>query len=143
MFWWLWMACGIGLLALEMLMPGGFVALFFGLSALAVGALVVAGFLAPEWQQWLSFSVLALLALAILRKPLRARLNLTGTEQSVDSMVGEQGTVIEAIPAGGSGRVDVRGSTWIARSKADQVIGVGARCRIESVDGLTLWVCHQ
>jgi len=143
MYWWLWVVCGIGLLAMELLMPGGFVALFFGLSGVAVGVLVVAGFLTVLWQQWLAFSVLAIVALALLRKPLQARLNLNNSSKAVDSMVGEQVVVVDPIPAGGSGRVDVRGSTWIARSKLEKPIGVGERCRIESADGLTLWVRQE
>jgi len=34
MVWWLWVLLGLGLLTFEVLTPGGFFALFFGLAAL-------------------------------------------------------------------------------------------------------------
>ncbi len=40
-----------------MLTPGGFYILFFGLAALAVGAVAGVGFILSEWLQWLLFSV--------------------------------------------------------------------------------------
>ena len=140
MFWWLWIVFGVGLLVMEMLTPSGFTIFFFGVSAIAVGILALAGFLTTGWVQWLWFSVIAVLAVVILRRPLRTRLNFKASDKAIDSMVGEQATVSEVIPARGAGRVDVRGSTWTARAKSDVPIATGQRCRIDAVDGLTLWV---
>ena len=57
MVWWLWVVVGLGLLAFEMAMPGGFFALFFGVGALLVGGLVLPllsrtplGSMAGAWQ---------------------------------------------------------------------------------------------
>jgi membrane protein implicated in regulation of membrane protease activity len=37
------------------------------------------------------------------------------------------------------GKVELRGSSWSARS-ARAALARGQRCRVERVDGLTLWV---
>ena len=41
--WWSWMLFGAALLAVEMMLPGSFFVLFFGIGALLVGALSGAG----------------------------------------------------------------------------------------------------
>ena len=45
MAWWLWVLLGFALVLCELLTPGGFFFLFFGLGAVAVGALVWLAFL--------------------------------------------------------------------------------------------------
>jgi membrane protein implicated in regulation of membrane protease activity len=140
MIWWLWILLGLGLLALEMAMPGGFFALFFGVGALLVGALVSVGAAGPAWMQWLLFSVLSIGALATLRKPLQARLNLKGSRRPVDSLVGEMAVALEDFEPGGLGKVELRGTSWSARNRGSVTLGKGRRCVVEKVDGLTLWV---
>jgi hypothetical protein len=138
MAWWLWILLGLGLLFLEMATPGSFVAFFFGLSGVVVGVLTALGWAGPEWVQWLLFSALAIIMLALLRGPLHARLNLKGSARPVDSLVGEGGLILDEVPLGGVGKVEVRGSSWSAR--ATEALKKGQRCRVDRVDGLTLWV---
>lgn len=140
MTWWLWILLGLALLAAELIAPGGFVAVFFGVAAILVGIATGAGLLEAMWLQWILFSCIALVALALLRKPLQGRLNIKAPSAPVDSFVGELATVTEAIPPAGAGRVELRGTTWTARSKASIEIAVGTRCHVESVEGLTMWV---
>lgn len=140
MVWWLWVLLGLGLLCVEMATPGGLFALFFGLSAIMVGALTGFGWSGPAWMQWLLFSVLSVGDLALLRGPLRARLNLSGHRKPVDSLVGESGVVLAEVPGSGVGKVEIRGTSWNARSTAGTALGAGQRCRVERLDGLTLWV---
>lgn len=139
MTWWVWVLVGLGLLVLEMATPGGFFALFFGLSAILVGGLVALGWGGPVALQWVLFSGLAVVMLVLLRGPLKARLNIDGQHKAVDSLVGDAGVVLEDLAAGGVGRVEIRGSTWSARV-AGANLAKGQRCRVERVDGLTLWV---
>lgn len=138
--WWLWVVVGILLLAAEMATPGGLFALFFGVSAIAVGILAGAGWGGPAWLQWLLFSALSVAALAILRGPLRARLNLRGSQRPVDSFVSEAAMVVEDVPTQGVGKVELRGSTWSARSAGGSALAKGLRVRVERVEGLTVWV---
>ncbi len=55
---------------------------------------------------------------------------------SKDSLPGLEGRVLEEIPAGGTGEVNVSGQRWHATS--DTPLGVGTPIVVESVDGLTL-----
>jgi membrane protein implicated in regulation of membrane protease activity len=140
MVWWLWMLLGLALLVVEAATPGGLFALFFGLSALVVGILTAVGLGGPLWAQWALFTAVAVLCLAVLRGPLKARLNLDGVHKPVDQVQGEEAVALEDVPAGGSGKVELRGASWSARNATGAGIAKGARCRVERVEGLTLWV---
>lgn len=139
MLWWIWILFGLGLLVVEMATPGALFGLFFGLSALLVGGLVALGWGGSMGFQWILFSGIAILMLALLRSPLKARLNVDGKHKNVDTLVGNAGVVLEDVPAGGVGKVEVRGSGWSART-AEGSLAKGQRCRVDRVDGLTLWV---
>jgi len=140
MVWWLWMLLGLALLFIEVATPGGFFALFFGLSAIVVGGVTALGLAGPAWMQWLLFSGLSIVALFGLRGPLKARLNVDGGGKRVDELVGESAVVTEEVPPGGVGKVELRGATWTARTNGGAALGRGQRCRVERVEGLTLWV---
>jgi membrane protein implicated in regulation of membrane protease activity len=143
MLWWLWVLVGLALLAVELIAPGGFVAVFFGVSAILVGVATATTAALAEaiWLQWILFSCVALAALVLLRKPLQARLNLGGAAATpMDSFVGEPATVTEAVVANGAGRVELRGTTWMARSKTGAALAAGSRCRVEAIEGLTVWI---
>jgi membrane protein implicated in regulation of membrane protease activity len=140
MVWWLWVLLGLGLLALELGLAGGFFALFFGVGALLVGALVSVGAAGPAWMQWLLFSGLSIVALVTLRRPLQARLNLKGSGRPVDSLVGETAVALDELAPGGLGKVELRGTSWSGRNRGGAPLGRGQRCVVEKVDGLTLWV---
>lgn len=140
MVWWLWILLGLLLLFAEMAAPGGFFALFFGLSGLLVGGVVAMGWGGGAATQWLLFSGVSVAALLLLRAPLKARLNLGGSRKSVDSLLGEEAVILEEVPGGGVGKAELRGTSWSARSAGGTALGQGQRCRVERVEGLTLWV---
>jgi membrane protein implicated in regulation of membrane protease activity len=48
--------------------------------------------------------------------------------------------VLAEVPPGGEGRVELRGTPWTARTAGGVKLAVGQRCRVERVDGLTLWL---
>jgi membrane protein implicated in regulation of membrane protease activity len=141
--WWIWVLLGLVLLVAEVATPGGFFAFFFGLSGLAVGGLVAIGLAGPIWLQWLLFGVIAVAALGMLRGPLRARFDVVGSDREVDSLVGARAIVTAEIPGAGQGKVELRGSSWNARSAAGRTIGLGRHCTVTRVDGLTLWVTGE
>jgi membrane protein implicated in regulation of membrane protease activity len=95
-------------------------------AALAIGA-------------WI-FSGISVAALLLLRAPLKARLSLGASRKPVDSLLGEEAVILEEVPGGGVGKVELRGAAWNARSAGGTPLGPGQRCRVERVDGLTLWV---
>ncbi|HEU4384715.1 MAG TPA: NfeD family protein [Anaeromyxobacteraceae bacterium] len=137
MAWWIWILFGLGLLVLEMLTPGGLFALFFGFSALAVAVMSALG-LGPAWLQWLVFAALGVALLLLLRSRIQARLRTRRIP--VDSLVGEVAIPLADLPAEGTGKAELRGTTWEARNAAGRPIARGARCHVEKVDGLTLWI---
>ena len=140
MVWWLWLLFGLGLLAVEAATPGGFVALFFGIGAIVVGVLSAVGLADAAWLQWILFSAVSVVSLALLRGPLRARLQLKGNVAAVDSLVGEEAVLLEDLVPGSVGKAELRGSSWSARAAGSGSLPKGYRGRVERVEGLTLWV---
>lgn len=144
MVWWYWMVLGLALLAAEMTTPGGFYILFFGLSALLVGTLAGLGIVNVDWLQWLLFSVIAIGSLLLFRGPLMARLSHgRKAHADVDSMVGEVAIPLEALPAGATGKAELRGTTWTARNVGPTAFRKGQRGKVTKVDGLTLWITAE
>jgi hypothetical protein len=139
--WWLWVLLGILLLAIELLTPGGFYVIFFGIGALVTGLLVALGVLEPVWAQWLTFTLLSVATLGLFRGKLLKTMS-AGPQQGapVDSLVGEEAVVTVEVPPGGVGRAELRGSAWSARSGYPSAIAAGTRCRVERIEGLTLWI---
>ncbi|MGE3844344.1 MAG: NfeD family protein [Vicinamibacterales bacterium] len=139
MLWWHWILLGLVLAGIELLTPGGFFVMFFGVGAIAVGGLALAGAAGPLWMQWLLFSVLSVAALALLRKPLLARFR-TGSGADRDSLAGELAVPLGAIPPGGVGRAELRGSSWSARNAGTLELAKGQRCIVVRVEGLMLLI---
>jgi len=137
MAWWLWVLGGIALLVVEMLTPGGLFALFFGVGALATALLAAAG-LGPI-VQWLAFSAVSVVLLATLRRTLQERLEAR-PGPAVDAIVGEEVVLLGDVPAGGVGKAELRGVPWSTRVASGVPLHAGQRCRVERIDGLTLWV---
>ena len=137
MTWWMWVLAGIGLLVVEMVTPGGLFALFFGIGALATAIAAAVG--APVIVQWLLFTAVSLVLLATLRRTLQERLRQQ-PGVAVDSIVGEEVVLLGEIPAGGEGKAELRGVPWTARAASGIPLRAGQRCRVERIDGLTLWV---
>ncbi len=139
MVWWHWVLVGLVLLLLEMATPGGFFAVFFGISALLVAGLTWLDLAGPAWLQWLLFSVISVFCLLAFRRPLMQHFKLDRSK-AVDSMVGEVAVVLEEVPAGGVGKAELRGTSWSARSHASAPLPRGQHCRVEKLEGLTLWI---
>lgn len=137
MSWWLWVLFGLALLVVEMLTPGGLFALFFGVGALATAVVAAAG--AGATWQWLLFTATSLVLLATLRRSLQEKL-LGRPTPPIDSLVGQEVVLLGDLPAGGEGKAELRGVPWSARAASGIPLRAGQRCRVERVDGLTLWV---
>jgi hypothetical protein len=140
MTWWIWVLAGFALLAGEMLTPGGFYLLFFGCGALAVGLLTALGWSGPLWFQGVLFAFLSVLSVLVFRKPLVQKMHAADQGKQVDSLVGEIALVVDRIQANGFGKAELRGSAWNAHNVGDQTLQPKQRCRVEKIDGLTLWV---
>ena len=137
--WWLWMLFGLILLLLEVQTFNSFYLLFFGVAALLVGLLDAVGLVEVDWLQWLLFSVLSIVTLALFRRPIMARLTTSGTDR-VDNLIGETAIASEDIPSGGVGKAEMRGTVWSARNDGPTPLQKDTRCRVQRVDGLMLWL---
>ena len=140
MTWWTWLLLGLVLAALELATPGGFFILFFGIGAIVVGILAWVGVPLSLPLQVVVFLAVSVISLLAFRKPMQRRFARTAPSGVVDSLVGEEAQVIEEIPAGGLGKVELRGSAWSARNAGAGPIPRLTRCTVERVEGLTLFV---
>ena len=138
--WWHWLVLGLILVVAEMAAAGGFYIIFFGLAAVVVGLLASIGAAGPLWTQLLLFTVLSVTSLLLFRARLLTWFQVDPQAPPVDSLVGEIGTASEDLAPGAMGRVELRGSAWMARNRGAAAIGRGSRCRVVRVDGLTLSV---
>lgn len=137
MAWWQWVVLGVFLLVVEMATPGGLFAVFFGVGALAIAPVAAAG--ASPTVQWALYTAVSLALLATLRNWLARRLG-ERSERPVDNIIGEQAVLLEDLPAQGEARAELRGTPWTARAIDGAALLKGRRCRVERVDGLTLWL---
>ena len=134
---WIWLTIGLVLIALEMLVPGVFL-LWLGLAAVVTGAIAFVFDLGLAFQV-INFVFLSLIAVYSAKRFLREKpiessdplLNKRGGR-----LVGEIAVVSEAID-GGTGRIHVGDSDWIARGPE---VAVGERVRITGSDGAILLV---
>lgn len=140
MTWWAWVLVGLGLLGLEVLTPGGFFVLFFGLAALVVGALAGLGLTGPAWLQWLLFSVLAVGSLVLFRKRLVARLRASGGAVMTGGLIGDVAILLDDLAPGAVGKAELRGTAWSVRHDGPEPLPRGLRCRVERIEGLMLHV---
>ncbi len=132
----LWLA----LFAVFLIVEAGTVALvsiWFALGALAALVSCVLG--AAMWLQITVFLVVSLVLLAVLWK--RVRNKLTTTKTNVDSVIGAEGYVTEAIDnLSYTGRVKLGGITWAARSTSGAGIPVGTLVKVERIEGVKVFV---
>lgn len=139
MAWWMWVLGGLLLLVIEVTTPGGFFAVFFGLGAILVGTARAFGWSGPAWVEWLLFTLLSVVSLLVFRRPLMQRFNLSGGKP-VDRFEDESAVVLEEVAPGAVGKAELRGTGWSARTAGGAVLARGQRCRVERVEGLTLWL---
>jgi inner membrane protein len=138
MIWWYWMLLGVILTAVELATPGGFFFVFFAVSAFLLGLLELLGLVAADALQWVLFSVLSVVCLALFRRPLLERMRRAERPDTVDSLVGELAVATTPIASGQYGRAELRGSTWSARNVDEAPVDTGQRCRVVAVRGLEL-----
>src|SRR5438067_12614029 len=97
MAWWLWMLLGFALVGCEVMTPGGFFFLFFGLGAITVGVLAALGAGGPGWVLWLLFSLISIGFLVPLRGRLLRRV-ATGDDAAARVDVRRRPAVLPARP---------------------------------------------
>ena len=140
MTWWIWVLLGLVLLIGELVTPGGFFAIFFGVAALVVGVLVRLGWAGDRSRSMAALQHLFRRGRGPFRRPLMRALKLDQAKKAVDAIAGEEAMVVEDVPPGGVGKAELRGSTWTARTEGTALLAKGQRCRVDRIEGLTLWL---
>ncbi len=143
------MLAALLLLLVEILTPG------FAVACLSIGCLFscILSAIAPDTLNWqiALFIVGSLLAFLFVRpfalKVLSRRAERKGGYKSnMESLIGREATVIEAIPAEDVGRVKIDGDEWqavLARDESNEPreeVPVGAKVKIVSYDSIILTV---
>lgn len=132
----IWFLIGLGLLLLELLLPG-LVILFFGIGAWVTALITALTDMNLNWQI-LIFLVASLLGLVLLRKYLKRRF-FSRTNKEIDDQleefIGRKAKAIEDFK-NGSGKVEFKGTQWSARS--DTPVTKGDWVIIRSKESLTL-----
>jgi membrane protein implicated in regulation of membrane protease activity len=143
MQWWHWAVLGLVLGLLELATPGGFFILFFGVGALLVSVLSLAGVAGPLWVQWVTFGALSILTLFFFRDPLLRRMRASEHTGLVDSLTADIAVAKEDIAPGAVGRAELRGTAWSALNIGAGALHRGQRWSVHRVDGLTLHITAE
>lgn len=139
MSWWFWVLLGLALLAVEFASSTMHVGLF-AVGAWTVALLEAAGVDMSLSAQLVTFTGVSVFALVVLRPMLVRKLNLIGEKKVIDSLVGEQALALEDIAVNGSGKAEMRGTTWTARNIGETALLRGQRCVVAAVDGLVIHI---
>ena len=140
MSWWVWLVAGLVLLVVEILTPGSFFVVFFGVGAIVAGLATAAFAIQAAWLQLLLFSVVSLGSMALLRKRLLRAMGAGTPAEGMDTLVGEIAILDGDLAPGSIGKAELRGTAWAARNVDTRGLSKGQRCRVERVEGLTLAV---
>ena len=141
MLWWAWIILGIACMAIEVHFTHDFSLFCVGASAFIVAGMTVLAGGAPHWSQWIVFAALSVIILLALRKPLLGRFQAhCGDNADFHYLIGEVATPDDDLPANAVGRAELRGSSWTARNIESVGLRKGQRCRVEKVEGLTVWL---
>jgi len=141
MAWWAWIILGIVCMAIEVHFTHDFSLFCVGASAFIVAAIAMITGGAPHWSQWILFAALSVIILLAVRKPLLGRFQAhRGRDADFQYLIGEVATPDDDLPANAVGRAELRGSSWSARNGEGVGLLKGQRCRVERVEGLTVWL---
>jgi membrane protein implicated in regulation of membrane protease activity len=133
----LWLILALVAGIVEIVVPA-LVCLFVAVAALLTAALAWLGF--SLTVQVVFFAAASVLLLAVVR-PLFAskRIGGAGVPSRTEAIAGKLAHVTEAIdPVRGTGRVNVAGEDWAARSATP--VPAGAEVRVDGADGIVLLV---
>lgn len=136
--WQVWAVVAVLGLILE-LSSGDFFILCFAIGA--VGAAVVSPF-AGIYVQLVVFAAVTAFSIFLVR-PIALRYLHRGEDRRVsnaDALMGQKGTVSEAIKAGGYGRVAIAGDVWKAVAAGPEEIPQGTRVRVVGRESIIITV---
>lgn len=132
----------LGLMILFLIIESGTVSLvciWFAAGSLA--ALIVSMFSGLLWLQALVFLVVSCILLALLRPLVRKYIKPNITNTNVDSVIGTEGKVTQAIDnVAATGQVKLGAMYWTARSENGDPIPEDTLIRVERIEGVKAFV---
>ena len=134
----IWFLVGLGLLLLELALPG-LVILFFGVGAWVTALVCAIADISLNWQIFI-FLIASLLGLVLLRRYLRKRFfskTDKETEDQLEEFIGKKALAVNDFKDGG-GKVEFKGTRWSAR--CDSPVKKGEWVTIESKESLIFTV---
>ena len=134
-----WLAVAFVAAVIEVSVPH-FGSAFVSAGAIAAAASAFFGFgVTPQIG---TFVVVMVVSLVMLRSSLVGYLGGKGVPSRTDPLIGRDGLVTHDIdPTTGTGRINVAGEDWAARSK--ESIAAGARVKVVGADGIVLEVSRS
>jgi len=131
-----WLALAIFAVIVEVSVPH-FGLVFVGVAALAAAA--AAALSTGAAVQIVTFAVVLVVSFVVLRPWLVARASGPGIPSRTQQLIGREGVVTSDIdPTTGTGRVNVGGEDWAARSSG--TMATGTRVTVTGSDGIVLEV---
>lgn len=132
----IWLTCGIILMALELIIPGG-VVVFIGLSSVLTGGLWYLG-IVNTWSTALVVFFILTMILVLAFRGVTQRLvggdaTIANTDEDLD-IYGQVAKVVETIgPGQKSGRIEFQGTQWDALGNGEEIVS-GQQVKI---------ICHE
>ena len=138
---WFWIAAGLALCIMELVVISGFFLFLLGVSGLLLGLLVLSG-LFPTWPiQAAVFSVLAVISWLVFGKRLQGALGVA--KSRADDTKGKEIRVVEEIAPGQLGSGELWGSPWRIKNIDAEVLPAGSECVVVDTEGVTLRVTRK
>jgi membrane protein implicated in regulation of membrane protease activity len=136
--WWIWVLFGLLLLGIELAASTLHIGLF-AIGAFTVALLVGFGVEMPLWAELMTFTIVSVVAIVVIRPILIRKLHLD-QKKIVDTFVGEQALALDDIAPAAIGKAEMRGTTWSARNIGETALIRGQRCVVTDIRGLEIQV---
>ena len=135
----IWLILMGAFLVIEAACPFHLVSVWFAVGALVAAVIGQLG--GGIWLQIGAFLVVSAGLLALLWRYVKGFLNKKVTKTNVDSVIGSQGYVTEAVDnLSAIGQVKLGGMYWSARSSDGKTISEGTLVRVDRVEGVKVFV---
>ena len=134
-----WVVVGFVFCIGEMLTPGMFFQLIFGMAAFLT-AILSYYHVEPSWQ-WLAFLFFSGILFLLLRKHIHFSPDKSSIRSNADSLIGKEVKVKQTIePNSIKGRVEIYGEEWIAITRDKTSINTGETVIVKEISGTKLIV---
>lgn len=140
--WMAWTLLAVVCMILEVT-SGDFFLTCFAIGALA--AIVPAALVLPLWLQILVWVAVSVLSIYFIRPFILQHLHSKEEDRksNADALIGRTGRVVQPIPAGGHGYVQIDGDTWKSCSTTGEAIPEGSRVVVVQRESIILTVKRQ